>query len=196
MNPTAIAQQSQERTVLIGFIGSPCSGKTTTAARLFADLKDFGYVAEFVPEQARLYIAHQRQLTSETVTLTDADQFQILKSQRSAEELMLHGDTIVVTDSSILNTLLYLSSEFQSESFLKEVDVAARRYDLLFRCPPVQTTAICDPNRVHSFAQSVELHGRLDQLLAARNVTSIPLGGSTRQRASAAMSLVLERLCR
>ena len=44
----------------VNFIGAPCSGKTTSAAKLFAELKEMGLEVEFVSEYARLYIAKKR----------------------------------------------------------------------------------------------------------------------------------------
>jgi predicted ATPase len=182
--------------MLISFIGAPCSGKTTSAARLFADLKDLGYPAEFVAEAARLYIAKKKNHYGDTsFSLSDVDQLMILSLQKSAEETMNHRGSLVVTDSSVFNTLLYLSDESQEDPKVREdISSAKKRYDLIFRCPPVKASTECDPNRVHSFEESLGLNNRLTEICSRYEIHPILLGGTTRQRVSTAMEHVLGEL--
>ncbi len=149
--------------MLISFIGSPCSGKTTTAAMFFASLKDAGQLAEFVPEQARIYIAHKKQAEfqkhcdienakpekvyggiapwSYPVTLTDQDQYEIMCQQRAADSLiyMTAGPgTTIVTDSSPINSLFYMSEEFQTVNAKNQAILdAANHTDLFFYVKPI-----------------------------------------------------------
>jgi len=59
--------------MFVGFVGSPLSGKTTVAAKVFAKLKKAGMPVEFIPEQSRFYIAQARE-TSLTWKVTPGDQ--------------------------------------------------------------------------------------------------------------------------
>jgi len=180
--------------MLISFIGPPCSGKTTTAARLFADLKDLGYPTEFLPEVARYHIATKinRLQPGEPLILTDSDQFNILCEQSEREQILNQHETIVVTDSSVLNTPLYMTSI--SPQTEEQIHLSLKRYDLIFRCPPVQPPCIQDPHRVHSFEQSLRLDKELTNLLLKFNVTSIFLSGDTRHRTQQATAALLSKI--
>lgn len=104
--------------MLINIIGSPHSGKTTLAARLFDHFKTDDISSEFITERARQFIVEkrfrERLVLGQKVFLTDEDQVQIMKSQLMLEAAYVYSvpkQTIIVSDSSPLNTLLYLSPE-------------------------------------------------------------------------------------
>ncbi len=160
--------------MLVGFIGVPYSGKTTVAAKLFAYLKEEGISAEFLPEAARLYIAELRCETrsngmDDTISLLDRDQRDIMVRQLESEIVMTTAcgdESVVVTDSCVLNTLLYMSDKL-SKDFLtvQRVTSAISQYDLMFVCGLLPRTQVQDPNRVHSEAQSIVLVEKLTQIL-------------------------------
>lgn len=182
--------------MLIAFTGAPCSGKTTTAARVFADLKDAGYPAEFLPEFARTYIAYRR-LKGDTSPLTDNDQVNIMQQQSEAEGMMALSspDSIVVADSAALNALLYMSPELRNLPHMQEnARHAVARYGLVFRCHPVRPGSMYDPNRVHDFNQSLAIDAQVEPLLKEYGLPIIPLGGPQHHRATRAYGLVLEAL--
>jgi hypothetical protein len=150
--------------MLFNFLGSPQSGKTTTAAMTFASLKEIGLVSEFSSEQARLYIAQQRVLwgygPEDKVTLTDQDQVEIMRRQLEMDETLVKAcgpEVFIISDSSPVNSMLYMSPE------------ARRRGDVLdmYRRSKALTTGIFymhpiyrgwsdqrDPNRIHDYEQS------------------------------------------
>lgn len=184
--------------MLIAFIGPPCSGKTTTAARLFADLKDAGYPAEFLPEHARRYIA-QRRLRGITEPLNDEDQLHIMGSQEAEEKLMKLSspDSVCVADSSAINAFLYMTKDFRDNLLIKrDVYEAAQRYSLIFRCSPVRPGSLYDPNRVHSFDESVALDELVNPLLSHLVDLDrvVHLFGPQKMRAQKAYGAVLEAI--
>jgi nicotinamide riboside kinase len=160
--------------MLAAFVGVPCSSKTSTAARLFADLKERELSAEFLGEYARIYIAQKRRLEADAfVGLDNLDQAAILQEQAKLEEVLSADHRcVVIADSSAINSLLYMSDDFirLSERYImpygqKNIIELARecaaRYDLVFRCTPVRPGVMYDPNRIHSYEQSLELDKRL-----------------------------------
>jgi nicotinamide riboside kinase len=185
--------------MLIGFLGAPCSGKTTVAAKMFAELKDSGLPTEFVCERARLYIAKARiwaEQRQQAFTLSDTDQLAIARSQFADEVAMNQNGIIVVSDSSALNSLLYMSPEFrQTPEVHALMQAAAAQYDYLFVCGPVPRPICLDPNRVHDEAQSLELHNSLPEITKAYVEQSKiqTLVGPAHVRLHQALSLTLDR---
>src|ERR1700761_2045380 len=153
----------------INFIGCPCSGKTTTAAMVFAKLKELGMNCEFITEQARLHIANlrwQRNLKPEDpCPLTDSDQFEIMIKQIETEEIVstaVGNSVVVICDSSAFNSLLYMSKEDKDQALKWDlVHRAKDQSDLVFYCPPVDESKGLDPNRVHSREQSLLIDSQI-----------------------------------
>jgi len=177
---------------------------TTSAATLFARLKDNGFVAEFVPEQARSYIAKLRYECSQKGEpmrpLTDVDQLKIMLEQKYLEKVFSRNSykSVVVTDCASFLAMLYMSEGAKAKPIiLNSAKKGASRFDLLFRCHPVQVSNLADPNRVHTFEQSKELDAQLDGLI---NLVGVPpekvvdLAGPSNIRSSRAYSVLTERL--
>lgn len=191
--------------MLIGFLGAPISGKTTTAARLFAGLKDNGYVAEFIPEQARVHIASMKYAAmkcaamDEPFVLNDRDQQEIMARQEYMERIFTEGapkHSFIITDATAFLALLYMTPEARaSEKNLRLARASAAHFDLLFRCHPVHPGELYDPNRVHSFEQSKELDAKLVEVidLVKPKARIIELAGPSHVRASFAHSETLEQ---
>jgi nicotinamide riboside kinase len=181
---------------LIGFVGAPCSGKTTTAATVFADLKDQGIPAEFIPEYARFYIAGIKK-KSFHISLSDSDQDKILNGQLENEELFSpYKDMAVITDTSIFNTLAYyqdskIAAKLVFENYLN-------RYKILFVCHPVPRPVIKDPNRVHTQDQSLEIHDRLLEIIRpySDQLNLVHLTGKTFDRSQLALAKIMDSLVR
>ena len=190
--------------MIVGVIGAPCSGKTTTAAMAFAALKETGVACEFVPEQARVHIARLRLALppGQPLVLTDQDQLRIMESQLEMERMFrdsLGGGGVVITDTSAYLTLMYLSEDGRHHPKARRV-LEEAGYDLLFHCPPVPRDGMVgqDPNRVHSLEDSLEI----DRLMAGVFAEHVPgkyesavrLSGSSLARHSTVMYELLRRL--
>lgn len=162
------------RNMIINILGCPRSGKTTSAAKLFTNLKENGFKSEFIPEQARFYIAQKRVhlnlKPTDNLTLTDNDQFEILLRQLETENLMLKAcgeDAIIVSDSSPFNALLYMSDAYRAEdqrlSILKNEELIKDR--LFFYATPVPWLGGTDPNRIHSKQQSLDIDIKIPTII-------------------------------
>lgn len=185
--------------MLVGFLGAPCSGKTTTAARLFAELKDLGIPAEFITEYARTYIANRRygMASSHSLVLQNEDQMSIAEGQFRAESVMKEvcPDQVIITDSSVLNSLLYMTPEFTTLPDVFElVTYAINQYDLLFLCGVVPRPAVIDGNRLHSEEESFTLQGQLEVILngLVGSEKLIRLEGQSTSRLHTALGAVLD----
>jgi thymidylate kinase len=197
--------------MLVSFVGSPCSGKTTTSAMLFAKLKAGGVPVENVQEYARLYIAKKRlayRAKGEVFTsehLQDDDQWNIMRTQAEWElslDVSLEDlpGSLVVSDSSALNSLLYMSAGKREAHEVKFLAKKLRaRTALIFYCRPVDVSSAAvkekDPNRVHSRAQAEDLDTQWPDLLKAWGLGSyVLLEGSPEARLARAYQNVNTRL--
>jgi nicotinamide riboside kinase len=140
--------------MLVNFIGSPCSGKTTVAAGVFAELKNRGVDVDFVTERAREYIARKRYMEGQDFKLADSDQHQIFAEQDNVQRYMANGKNLVICDSDPLLTLLYLE---RMAYFSWKIDQIVSRMGLLVYCLPLETYSK-EKNRIHDreFALSID----------------------------------------
>lgn len=177
--------------MLFNFIGCPQSGKTTTAAMVFASMKETGIVAEFIPEQARYYIAKLRVqknlLPEEKLILNDSNQIEIMKHQVEMDEILVKacGDRVIIlSDSSPLNAMLYMSFTCRRS---KEVqDLALRSLVITktsFWAHPIYRPYQQDPNRIHSEEESKSIDKRIPELVSEfPTLNVVNIHGTTSER--------------
>jgi nicotinamide riboside kinase len=178
--------------MLVCFIGSPSSGKTTAAAGLFSELKNAGVSVEFIPEQAREFIMIKKKEHPQD-PLTDDDQDVIYFQQKRKEELYARccEKSIIVTDGSTFNSFFYM----EDPSFI-DLEKELQRYDLVFFCDKIEEFAE-DENRVHDSKFADYMHSRmsyiLNDLAFHHNPNIIRLKGTRTQRINKAFQTVLDR---
>jgi len=183
--------------VKIGFVGSPFSGKTTTAAHVFAELKRLGHPVEFLPEYAREHIRNRRkeahiQGTAET-PMADADQMTILRGQWDSERDIMEfsgDDVVLISDGSTLNAFFYTQEEiFDGDKLLSQ-------YDILFFSRNIERPVdSVDGNRVHGaeFSKLVDAH--MKQFISIRApMNVVELSGGVDDRVAKALSAIAEMI--
>ena len=84
----------------IGLLAGPGTGKSTTAAKLFAELKILGYDVEHIPEFVKT-MAHEGRFP------TSFDQVYIFGQQIHKEDIVLRHVTNLVTDCPIIMCCAY-----------------------------------------------------------------------------------------
>lgn len=192
--------------MLVGFLGVPCSGKTTIAAKLFANLKELGGMkSEIIVEQARHFIAEKRfneKLSHlDPIILTEENQIEIYSKQRQLETIMkssCSNDTIIVSDGSAFNTAIYLSDEFIANPNRPFFTDLSHHYDILFYCHPLNLKTLPeDPNRIHNLEQIIKLEEKSKKILnilRSSNVNVKELLGtlSVEQRYLSAVSQIMD----
>jgi len=174
--------------MIIGFVGSPCSGKTTTAAALFSELKNIGQPVEFFPEYAREYIMKKR-FSGGGKDMSKNDQLQIYWKQESIENMykVMSPNSITITDGSTLNSYFYgLDEQLTLE---QELD----RYDFVFFCRGLKFS-VDDDNRVHDldFSRNLDISmaERINNLPLLFRKKVHPLWGTKEQRLQAALDFL------
>lgn len=84
----------------VNLYGGPCSGKSTTAAALYANLKIGKYKVELVNEWIKAW-------AWQGIKPTGYDQCYILTKQLRKEDVILRNGGIIVSDSPILMQIAY-----------------------------------------------------------------------------------------
>lgn len=199
--------QCKVHAMLVQFIGGPCSGKTTTAAKLFATLKEQGHPCEFVAERARAHIAKVRRRLLDSgqdpsdCRMTEDDQLAILEDQLRCEEDFVKTcpkQTIVVADGCPLNSLLYLAPELRERINTKSrTRQAICNLDVVFRCQPVDQPASSDPNRIHSAKECAVIDGWIPEVIPREALDKcVLLAGPIQLRHDVALAVILQELWR
>lgn len=182
--------------MLVTFLGSPQSGKTTTAAMTFASLKQNHVVAEFVLEQARFKIAVKR-FTTGSSQLTPEDQMSIFANQILHETVMATGSSsVVISDSSPINNLIYLEDWKSDTQRLKGIEVYLKTMKpLIFLCHPIDDPSkLVDANRIHSLEESLVLHQKFKEILEHLKIQPVPVHGDPGQRLATVLQEVYDCL--
>ena len=206
--------------MLVSFLGSPCSGKTTTASGLFTKLKESGMAAEWLPEYARIHIIRKRVKCMDNETsfaMDDDDQLAIFRNQVDMETMFERSmaevrGSIVVEDTSSLNALLYMERQrdasgrpvgiprkWEDPALKKAVLEHLQVSNILFLYSKKVDMPIylgcADPNRVHTDAQSKEIEDLVPELIRYFGIDSYSLlVGSMETRLSRAHECVCSRL--
>lgn len=194
--------------MLVGFIGCPGSFKTSLAVELFSNFKKLSVNTELVVEYARQYISKSRFKNripfDQPIELVDLDQVAIAKKQLQIEMSMKYScgpGSIVISDSSPLNSSLYMSQEcLKSKEVMQVMEIATKAYDLLFFCPMNENFVIdpSDSNRIHSLEAIKSVNKRAEVLADSLKKKGVPietLFGDPEARVRDANSYLVNKQC-
>lgn len=108
-------------TVIVNLVGGPCSGKSTTAAGLFAHMKlNTDYKVEIVTEVIKDYVYDENKMAMQDQVLITANQNHRL--------FRLDGKVdFVISDASLLNGIIY--NEFYNDPNNISTELAKNLYD-------------------------------------------------------------------
>lgn len=172
-----------------------------------ARLKQAGIPCEFIVEQARVYIAEKRfekKLRPEDkLILTDVDQNKIMMNQIHMEHIMDKAtgpDMIVISDSSPLNSLFYMTEEgrrtCQDLGMIEKI--SSHLPDLIFYAAPIRGLSLFDPNRIHNEEESLAVDNQILPVLKAYipSVVDkvIPLGGGPEHCMSIVFAEIMKKV--
>jgi hypothetical protein len=145
--------------MMIGFIGTPSCGKSTTAFGLCYRLKKEGYPVEFVAEYARRRIIECR---LEGISGNGGVEGQRLIYKTDSANTVFyrdHANAISIMDGSTINCFFY---GFDPMDF----DAEAAKYDLLFYIPTTDVPAsVMDANRMQDRDAILKMATRWDDVV-------------------------------
>lgn len=108
-----------KKTLIVNLFGGPGCGKSTTMARLFADLKTRGYNVEMVSEFAKDLVYEQRQETMK-------DELYIFAKQHHRLFRVNEKVDIIITDRPLLLTNIYAELYLPDDEFRKALTKLVR----------------------------------------------------------------------
>lgn len=143
----------------VNFYAGPGAGKSTIAARVFAEMKVRGFDIEHIPEYIKTWAHEKRKPQS-------YDQVYIFAKQLKAEDVILRNVRHVVTDSPILMNTAY--SKFYGFHAVGPIIELAKQFDRDF--PPLnlfieRSVAYIEKGRYQNYDQAVEFDNFLLKFL-------------------------------
>lgn len=155
-------------TLLVPFISGPGAGKSTTAALVFAALKERGHNAEFVPEVAKA-------ATWEGHDFAIRHQVSLMGQQMRAWDRVDGKVDIAVTDTSTLLSLIYPddSMDERTQHDWREFILSdwRRRDPLLIHLHRNARRPYNPAGRIQTEEEAICLDKSVMQLLALQNIT-------------------------
>ena len=146
--------------MLIGFIGTPSCGKSTTSFGLCYHLKKRGYTVELVTEYARRHIIDCR--VKGIPGNGGYEGQKIIYGQDSNNALIYrkYSDAVTVTDGCTINCSFY--NDFNHLDLVEE----ANKYDLLFYIPTEDVPPVPgDANRLQNREQILTLARKWEEVI-------------------------------
>jgi hypothetical protein len=143
----------------LNFFAGPGCGKSTLAARTFAELKIRGYDVEHIPEYIKTWAHEGRRPTS-------YDQLYVFAKQLKAEDVILRNVKTIVTDSPLLMNAAYSRLyKFQCSQDLIKI---CQQFDRDF--PPLnlfieRTVEYVDKGRYQSREEAIDFDNFLKEHL-------------------------------
>lgn len=178
----------------IAFTGTSSTGKTTLADRLKGDARFNLRVPDFVTTDARAMLRERGHASMDEMSVPDLLAFQRAYLARKLE--LEHGRGGYVTDRSFVDVAAYwlerdsAAAEAQeSQRFVAECRVAAKRYDLHVYFPPGITPFQSDGYRSENAEFHLRINDRIVALLDAWSVNPLVLNsGDIEERVEAVIA--------
>jgi len=168
----------------VGLIGAECTGKTSVAAALAAEIG-----AVHVPEALRAFVETRGRVPALE------DQAGILSEQRASVQMaqLDQPDSLIICDPLALMTAIYSIAYFDDSSLLAEAIDDARTYDLIWWCRP-DLPWIPDGNQRDGEERRSQVDALIGQIVTESGLTVVELNGSIDTRIREAINSVQGRV--
>lgn len=168
----------------VGLLGAECTGKTSVAAALSAELD-----AVHVPEALRAFVETRGRVPALE------DQAGILSEQRASVQMahLDHPDSLLICDPLALMTAIYSIAYFDDSSLLAEAIDDARTYDLIWWCRP-DLPWTPDGDQRDGEERRSQVDSLIGQIVQESGLTVIELRGSIEMRIREAINSLQGRV--
>lgn len=154
MTPVPMAR-AQTDTLVVNLFAGPGAGKSTTAAGIFYELKSLGINCELAAEYAKDLAWEERHQTFR-------DQIYLFGKQFHRVFRLLNQVSVIVTDSPILNTIIYDS---QQRPTLKKLALEEHNKIWTYNVFIKRKKVFNPKGRIHNLEESMELDKRIVDML-------------------------------
>ena len=167
-----------------GLLGAECTGKTSVAAALAAEL---GVV--HVPEALRSFVETRGRVPAVE------DQAGILSEQRAGVQMahLDHPDSLIICDPLALMTAIYSIAYFDDSSLLADAIEDARTYDLIWWCRH-DLPWTPDGNQRDGEERRSQVDALIGHIVTESGLTVVELNGSIDTRIREAINSVQGRV--
>lgn len=123
--------------IIINLLGSPSSGKSTLACRLFAKLKDMNMNVEYTPEYVKSMVWSGKKINP-------YDQITITGAEVQQQSRLFNKVDFIISDSPVLLTAFY-HKYYNKDNALREI--CKDFYDMAYKLDGVRTLNIFLPRK-------------------------------------------------
>ncbi len=153
-------KKEYSETLILNLFGGPGCGKSTTAAKLFYELKQRNINCELVPEFCKDLVWEERHETFK-------DQIYIFGKQYHRIKRLLGKVDVVITDSPILLTPIY---DAEQRETLKQLAIEEHNKMLTFNVFLIRKKIFNSKGRVQNESESRDLDVKIESFLNTYNI--------------------------
>lgn len=159
-------------TIRIALLGGPSAGKSTLAARVFADLKEEKIITELVQEYAREHINKYGKISN------ILSQYLIYEKQKEKEDIIPSRVQVVITDSPTILSYIYglyyydpsnVDHQQMVIEMYRKIINDIKRYDLIFYLEPTRPY-VQDGTRTQTAEEAKEIGEMVVQFLELHGI--------------------------
>lgn len=182
---------------LIGFLGAPCSGKSTLASEVHTKLKIINKNSIFIPEAATDYIAEFG------IPNTAMDQMTIFQKQLDREKRYIGAKEYIICDSSSILNYFYFRNLFPKKpiknnvatinNIQKEILFSLENWNHLFYVPPIYIDDEKDGIRFHNKEAIAKIDNNIKAYLDIENIEYTDL---SKYKLSDRIDIVIDTICK
>jgi len=182
---------------LIGFLGSPCSGKSTLASEVHTKLKILNKNSIFIPEAATDYIA-EFGIPSQPI-----DQMTIFEKQINRENRYIGTKEYIICDSSSILNYFYFRTSYHTKPsktdiatinyIQKEILLSLNNWNHLFYVPPIYLEDEKDGIRFHDKNAIAKIDNNIKAYLDIENIEYTDL---SKYKLNDRIDIVINTICK
>lgn len=174
-------EDESNKTLVVNLFGGPGSGKSTTAAGVFYELKSLGVNCELAAEYAK-------DLTWEERHITFRDQVYIFGKQFHRIHRLLDKVDVIITDSPILLTSVYDS---EKRPTLRKLVLEEHTKMWTFNVFINRVKKFNPKGRLHDETESRRLDARIINMLTNDNIPFVSVDGNPKGKDEIVSKIIL-----